>query len=235
MQISVMMENFLHFKLMKKIYLVRHAQSQSNVNVYELQRTPNPNISLTELGLSQAQQAGEFLSHLDFNKAMVWNSPYHRTRQTAQVIKDNMKKNLSIKEKESIYLSERQFGLVDDVVDYRKHYKNEVSHFKMHSTSNTEFFARPPLGESPFDMAIRVDTFMKFEIQNSTEDIHIIVSHGAAIRGILMMTLGWKFEQYTEEPNAFNAAIRLITFDNKWQDQGYVFIPEQKTLDIKTG
>lgn len=217
---------------MKKVYLVRHAQSQSNVNVYELHKTPNPSIELTATGIEQAQQAGQYLSQNDFDKAVVWNSPYMRTRQTAKIIKETMKKSLSIEERESIYLSERQFGLVDDVVDYRHNYKDAINHYKMHTASKTDFFVRPPLGESPFDMAIRLDTFMKFEIQTSPEDLHVLVSHGAAIRGILMMTLGWPFEKYGDEPNPLNASARLITFDNnKWQDHGYVFKPEERTMN----
>lgn len=217
---------------MKKIYLVRHAQSQSNVNVYELQKISNPSIKLTQTGIEQATQTGAYLSHTNFDKAIVWNSPYARTRQTAQIIKEQMKKELTIVEKESIYLSERQFGLVDDVKDYRHHYKDAVNHYKLHTETKTNFFARPPLGESPFDMCIRLDSFIKMEIERSSEDLHILVSHGAAIRGILMMTLSWPFEHYEDEPNPLNASARLITFeDNKWTDHGYVFKPDEKTTN----
>lgn len=217
---------------MKKIYLVRHAQSESNVNVYELQKTPNPSIKLTQAGIEQANQTGVFLRHSDFNRAIVWNSPYARTRQTAQIIKDQMKKELNIVEKESIYLSERQFGLVDDAKDYRHHHKDAVNHYKLHTETKTKFFVRPPLGESPYDMCLRLDTFIKMYIENSSEDLHILVSHGAAIRGILMMTLGWPFETYEDEPNPLNASARLITFENnKWTDHGYVFNPSEKTTN----
>ena len=77
---------------MKHIYLVRHAQSQSNVNPFELHKTPNPSIQLTPTGLEQIQQTAEFFKKtLTNDNVVVWNSPYQITRQTAKVIKDLLK------------------------------------------------------------------------------------------------------------------------------------------------
>lgn len=217
---------------MKKIYLVRHAQSNSNVNPFALQKTANPSIELTDIGIYQANQTAGFLNNLFKNnqeKLIIWNSPYKRTRQTADIIKKSFTGQFI--EKESIYLSERQFGLVDDVANYRHQYLDEINHYKLHTQSKTEFFVRPPLGESPFDMCIRLDAFLRTVIETSDATNHIIVSHGAAIRGLMMMALDWKFEQYGSEPNANNASVLALSLnDNKtWGSSGYIFKPSNQT------
>lgn len=217
---------------MKKIYLVRHAQSHSNVNPFALQKTANPSIELTETGIQQATQTAEFLNNLlkdSKKKLIIWNSPYKRTRQTADIIKNSFTGQFIAKE--SIYLSERQFGLVDDVANYRHQYLDEVNHYKLHMESKTDFFVRPPLGESPFDMCIRLDAFLKTVIETSDATEHIIVSHGAAIRGLMMMALNWKFELYGTEPNPNNASVFVLNlnYEKNWISEGYVFKPLTQT------
>lgn len=217
---------------MKKIYLVRHAQSHSNVNPFALQKTANPSIELTDTGIQQASQTAGFLDNLlkdNKEKLIIWNSPYKRTRQTADIIKKSFTGQFIAKE--SIYLSERQFGLVDDVANYRHQYLDEVNHYKLHMESKTDFFVRPPLGESPFDMCIRLDAFLKTVIETSDATNHIIVSHGAAIRGLMMMALDWKFEEYTSEPNPNNASVFSLTLEHNknWISGGYVFKPLNQT------
>ena len=214
---------------MKNIYLVRHAQSEANVNVKSLHSIPNPSISLTSLGFEQAKETGQFLAHHDTLNCIIWNSPYKRTRQTAQVIKEQFNSNRYVA-KESIYLSERQFGLLDDVASYQDDYIHAVKHFKRHVDTNTEFFVRPMLGESPFDMCLRLDSFIHQNIISSKIDKHIIVSHGAAIRGIMMMCMGWEFEEYLSQPNLSNAGVIHLQYnDNNWQNNGIIFNPSVVT------
>lgn len=211
---------------MKKLYLVRHAQSQSNVDYEVLQKTPNPAINLSEAGRMQAAQAGRYLQST-LGPSVVWNSPYYRTRETAKAIKSQLTDYI---ERESIHIAERQFGLVDDVADYKTIYRDEANHYSLHSKHKVNFFARPPLGESPYDMCLRLDQFINTEIETSTHDTHVAVTHGAAIRGILMMTLRWNYELYDEEPNSPNAGIRLLEKDGTdWVDRGYVFKPKNIT------
>ena len=65
---------------MKKIYLIRHAQSESNA---ELIVRPNPDIALTQLGRQQADEVADWLiAHVPTPTA-VFVSPYVRTHQTA--------------------------------------------------------------------------------------------------------------------------------------------------------
>lgn len=207
------------------IFLVRHAQSEANVNYKELHSKTNIGIALTTDGLIQAHQTGKFLSNkIDTQQSLkVWNSPYKRTRQTSEIIKSYFAPNSFIEE-ESIHLAERQFGLVDDVADYAKEFHHESRHYHLHRNSKHEFFARPPLGESPFDMCQRLDFFLRCVLDKDIDN-HIIVSHGAAIKGLLMMSQKWKYEQY-EMTNPYNASVHLIE-DNLYK--GEIFKPKNVT------
>lgn len=67
---------------MKKIYLIRHAQSKSNAGKCI---RPNADINITKLGQGQAQTLSHWLGHhIDTPIDKVFVSPYVRTQQTAQ-------------------------------------------------------------------------------------------------------------------------------------------------------
>ena len=210
------------------IYLVRHAQSEANIDYNVLKSSTNMSIGLSNLGKEQARENGDFLSTVleSKSKIKIWNSPYNRTRQTSSIIKEVISsKNIQFSESESIYLSERQFGLVDDVDNYIHKYPDEAKHYNLHKESNHDFFARPPLGESPFDMCLRLDFFLKTILKNSKEETHVIVSHGAAIRGLIMMHQNLSYETYNS-PNPYNASVNLISEDKLI---GTIFTPSKKT------
>ncbi len=206
------------------IFLVRHAQSESNVDVKALHIKTNMAIDLSPLGQKQALETGLYMSeYMKGETIKVWNSPYNRTRQTAKAITDALSmKGLSFTEEESIYLAERQFGLVDDVDRYEEKFPLEDKHYQLHKEHAHDFFVRPPLGESPFDMCTRLDFFIKSVLaQDSHIENHIIVSHGAAIRGFIMMHQKDKYETYTSK-NPANASVRLIEGTSY---KGEIFVP----------
>ena len=80
-------------------------------------------------------------------------------------------------------------------------------------------------------MCIRLDAFLRTVIETSDATNHIIVSHGAAIRGLMMMALDWKFEQYGFEPNANNASVLALSLNDSktWGSSGYIFKPSNQT------
>lgn len=218
----------------KNIYLVRHAQSESNVDFNVLKGKTNVGISLTEQGKKQIKETSILLSeHLLKNSPQnhfitkVWNSPYERTRLTANQVKETFTAhNVEFVAEESIYLAERQFGIVDDSQDYEGNHNDAYNHYQLHSKEKKEFFVRPMLGESPFDMCIRLDFFIRTVLANDTNVNHVIVSHGAAIRGFLMMHQKWEYESYTKMPNPYNASIHYIE-NNEYK--GELFSPTERT------
>ena len=68
----------------KRIVLIRHAESEGNVDETMYQRKPDHRIELTERGKEQARQAGLALKELldPDEQVYVYVSPYMRTMQT---------------------------------------------------------------------------------------------------------------------------------------------------------
>ena len=208
-----------------KIYLVRHAQSEANADYSVLRKKTNIAVHLTHNGILQAQEAGKVLAQKlkEDSKIKIWNSPYNRTRQTSEKIKEALQQeNISFVEEESIYISERQFGLLDDNAENRITHKKELEHYNLHKEFNHDFWARPPLGESPFDMCIRLDYFLRNILNEENYDTHVIVSHGAAVRGLITMKQKLPFEEYSKMANPPNGSIQLID-GNEYK--GVIFSP----------
>jgi broad specificity phosphatase PhoE len=218
-----------------KIYLVRHGQSEGNVDKEVHLRKADHAIDLTPEGLKQAEGAGDFLAKALMTNswngevnARLWHSPYKRTNQTTDGIMSSLKRNnmaLRFGKFEHPLLCEQQFGLFDGLCDdeLAKQYPNEHGHYNKCQKFEGRFWARMPLGESRFDVAQRVHqafgTFHRDAERHSVETL-IVVSHGVTIRAFLMMWLHKTVEWFENEPNPNNCSIRLI--DNK-RDHGYVF------------
>lgn len=216
---------------MSKIFLVRHAQSESNEDPRVLIGKTNIGVHLTPKGVLQAREVGLALAeyHKETKESIkVWNSPYFRTRETSKFIKESLiQAGISFDEEESIYICERQFGLLDDNEEAYLTHAKEHNHYKLHANSKHDFWARPPLGESPFDMCLRLDSFIRTVLNEKPYDNHVIVSHGAAIRGFITMKQKLSFEEYTAMPNPHNASISLIDGE---EYKGVVFIPKTRSL-----
>ena len=66
---------------MKKIYLIRHAQSESNAGLLV---RPNADINITELGNTQARELADWLhTHISEPIDDIFVSQFVRTQQTA--------------------------------------------------------------------------------------------------------------------------------------------------------
>lgn len=206
------------------IYLIRHGQSEGNVDRSIHHTFADHAIPLSKNGHKQALECGKFLNEYSYGGDLrLWVSPYLRTRQTADEIEKN--KSFSFGRREHINLVEQQFGLFDGLEDeeLKSKYPEEFAHYKKCEDQAGRFWARMPLGESRFDVAVRVHdafgTFIRDKEKSDVNDI-VIVSHGATIRAFIMQWLHLPFEWFEKEPNPPNCSIRLLK-DN--QDCGYIF------------
>lgn len=209
------------------VFLVRHAQSQANADYKVLHEITNMKVNITSTGEKQSKETGDFLSshikkklenpsmgEIVTNKIIIWNSPYTRTRQTASIIgkslnSSSLKDTHEILSKESIYLVERNFGLVDALDDYFDKYTDEAAYYKRHSLAGDTFFCKPPLGESPFDLAMRMHQFYLQEVVTRPSAIHIIVSHGASLRALNLMVNNMPYESFLSS-NPYNASVSVF-------------------------
>ena len=156
-----------------------------------------------------------------FSRARIWRSPYLRTRQTA----DEFNKSLNIRDiREDITLTEQQFGLFDSVPeeDWGRLYPAEFAEYERQCQNCGKFYARLPLGESPFDVAIRVHQFMGTihrDCEKHGVDTLFIFTHGTTLRTFLLRWFHYSPEWYHEERNPRNCWIREI---RDGQDLGYI-------------
>lgn len=219
------------------LYLVRHAQSHANLNPYTLRETPNPRITLTDLGNEQAIETGIFLSKIfkDENKKTlkIFVSPYTRTRETYENIANQLSnEKITFDKAEDISIVERQFGLVDDCEHYVHEHTKEWGHYQLYKKFDCDFFARPPLGESPFDLTTRIESFIHNRLLSNNQHKNvIIVSHGAAIRSFLTVLNKWEYENYFIEKNPPNSSVRFLNVKSVDDviDNGYLFKPSSDT------
>ena len=198
---------------------------------------PDHKVYLTEKGKEEAHLAGEYLSkyikenNIDLNNAVMWVSPYTRTRETAQIINEYLNIN---KVKEDITLIEQRYGLFSDkeISILKELYPNEFSHYDNYYQNEGKFYAKLPQGESPFDVALRTKQFIE-TIHRDKEDILFVVSHGTTIKTIIMNYLHYSPEWYSKEPTPKNCSIRLIESNNKYTTEKYIYNEPNKVKTKK--
>lgn len=224
---------------MKCIYLVRHGESMANVNLDEYKNKPDHAIALTDLGKAQAEETGKFFAeHFKQLQAdlgamphvRLWQSPYLRTRQTAEGILKHCSPFVASR-REDTMLIEQQFGLFDGLTEAEqlKLYPTEYEHYLRNLTHQGKYWASFPHGESPFDVDKRVrhmqGTFARDAEKHGIEHI-IVVSHGITTRVLTMRYLHESYEYYDAERNPKNGSVRLLMRqENAWQDKGYIYTP----------
>ena len=212
------------------IFLVRHGQSVANVDPAIYKTTADHAIPLSDLGMTQARAAGQFLHDhferygVEGRKVRLWASPYRRTRETAHGIEETCAPFITDR-REDILLCEQQFGLFDGIPDDQLpvQFPEEYAHYQKCERHEGRFWARMPLGESRFDVALRIRLFFG-TIQRDAEyngiRTVIVVCHGVTLRAFIMSWLRLTPEWFEAERNPTNCAIRLISEN---QDEGYIY------------
>lgn len=147
---------------MTTIYLVRHGETDWNVNGVIQGQTDIP---LNELGEIQATQCGKYLSEKDFN--IIISSPLKRAKKSAQLI--NKFLNLPIIYQDN--LKERYFGIAEgqSKKDLIKQYPEQVY----------------PNQEQRLSLNKRVMTELNKIIKTYPYKNVVIVAHGAVINSML--------------------------------------------------
>ena len=228
------MFKFRHISNDLNIFIIRHGESQANVDRSCYKEQANRLVELSESGRQQAKKAGEFIKsnlNVDSNNTLLFSSSYVRAHQTAEKIKSF----LNIK----IYLDDRlvelNYGLFDglDTRERFELYPEEAKYYYENKALRNEFYSRLPMGESPMDVAIRFQSFWSdvkrnlLEGNSSMENI-ILVAHSKTNLIIKKTLMNYNVDWYEDEPNPENCSIMKLVFyknDDFIEDCGYVFIP----------
>lgn len=220
-----------------KIFLIRHGESVQNTKENYTLGLPDHKVYLSEIGKQQAIKAGEFLknyvidNNINLENAVLWVSPYERTRETAKLIN----KSLHIEKiKEDITLIEQRYGLFSDkeIELIKKLYPDEFNFYDNYYQNDGKFYAKLPQGESPYDVALRTKQFLE-TIFRDDENVLFVVSHGTTIRTLIMNFFHYSPEWFNNEPNMENCSIRLIESVDRKHTEKYIYGGPIKKLTKK--
>jgi len=206
----------------KKIILIRHGESEGNLDNSLYENTPDYALKLTQNGISQARLAGTEIKLLIGDKsAYVYLSPFFRTRETYKNIHESIYDNV-IKAVEDPRIREQDWG-------HLRHPDENKGIMKARDEFST-FYFRIPDGESGADVYDRVTTFLDtlhrdFEKPNYPENV-LIVSHGLTIRLFLMRWFHWSVEEFERLHNPKNCQIIIL---EKQVDNHYTLISKLST------
>ncbi len=192
-----------------RIILVRHGQSEANINKKVLENVPDYALNLTEEGVQQSINAGKEIKSIIGQESLhVYLSPYYRTRQTFEHIKKSINSNV-IKTFEDPRIREQDWGHLRHL-DINEGINQERDNY-------STFYFRIPDGESGADVYDRVSTFLETLFRDFAKpdypDNALIVSHGMTLRLFLMRWFHWSVEEFENLRNPKNCQIVVMQKD----------------------
>ncbi|KAJ0964302.1 hypothetical protein J5N97_029424 [Dioscorea zingiberensis] len=204
----------------RRIILVRHGQSEGNVDESVYTRVPDPRIGLTAKGREDAEACGRRIRELvasdgaDDWKVYFYVSPYQRTLETLRGVGRAFERSRIAGVREEPRLREQDFGNFQDRERMRIEKKIRQRYGR--------FFYRFPNGESAADVYDRITGFretLKADIdigrfqppgERSPNMNLVIVSHGLTLRVFLMRWYKWTVEQFEGLNNFENGGMLVM-------------------------
>lgn len=205
----------------RRIILIRHGQSEGNIDQMKYARTQDYKLNLTQTGREEAKNAGAEISDLIGEEGLyVYISPYFRTRQTYEEISKSVSNNVT-RVKEDPRLREQDWG-------HLRHPDDSKPIEKERDEYGT-FYYRIPDGESGADVYDRVSTFFETIHRDFTKETFpenvLIVTHGLTLRLFLMRWLHWSVEMFESIANPVNCQIVIM---EKQEDDHFQLIGDLK-------
>jgi len=205
-----------------RIILIRHGESEGNVDREQYGKTPDFSLNLTKKGIDQARKAGSEIKNIIGRESVgVYVSPFFRTRQTFKYLRENIEKNIS-NASEDPRIREQEWGHLrpleenEDIIVERNQYST--------------FYFRIPDGESGADVFDRVSTFLETLHRDFRKpdfpDNALIVTHGMTLRLFLMRWYHWTVEEFENIRNPKNCQIVVM---EKQGDDKYELKTKLKT------
>lgn len=204
----------------KRIILVRHGQSEGNVDEAAYTRVPDPKIGLTRKGWEQAEACGTRIRDIvsagenDDWKVYFYVSPYRRTLETLRGLGRAFERRRIAGVRDEPRLREQDFGNFQDREKMRVEKETRLRYGR--------FFYRFPNGESAADVYDRITGFretLKADIdigrfqppgERSPNMNLVIVSHGLTLRVFLMRWYKWTVDQFEGLTNFGNGGMLVM-------------------------
>lgn len=196
-------------KRAKRIILVRHGESEGNVDNSVYQRVADHRIRLTETGREQARACGVALQRvIGSDPLLCFVSPFARTRDTFAELQSQLTHARVVRVREEPRVREQEFGNFQDSALHRD--------VDAQRTRYGRFYFRMPLGESGADVYDRVSGFIEtlyraFDDDAFNDDCNVlIVTHGLTLRLFLMRFFHWSVETFEATHNPGNGAFVVM-------------------------
>jgi len=188
---------------MLTIKLVRHGESNANIGKVTSQDFGDHAIPLSERGHEQAREAGRRVSHAFLDGALIYCSPYRRTRETLAGIFEGSGTAASAANRvyEDPRLREVEHGYEDVAT------QNELR--QRHGW----FYYRFRGGESPADCFDRASSFLESlmrQIERKQSERVLVVTHGLFIRCFVMRFLHLTVEDFDGLANPRNCDVITV-------------------------
>lgn len=210
-----------------KIFLIRHGQSEGNVNKSIYVEKPDYAVHLTEIGRKQASDTGKELSRmLRGEQVKFYISPFWRTRETAVEIEKWFDPWQVVRSYEDPRLREQEWGHKSGVA-FQMEWERERDAYG-------HFYWRFPDGESCADVYDRISDFLNTMFRDFQKDDYpgnaIIITHGMAMRLFLMRWFHYTVEKFEAIKNPKNAAWYLL---EKQDDDHYKLMTELPAHEVR--
>jgi broad specificity phosphatase PhoE len=208
----------------QKIFIIRHGESEGNVDKNIYLKKPDYALNLTSTGIEQARGAGGVLKNLIGNDSIgVYYSPFFRTIQTlnniSKTLNDDGINRIAFTREEPRIREQEWHGRIP--IDYNENYSEALEAERdQHGT----FFYRFDGGESCADVYDRTSDFLNtlhrdFEKQNYPNNI-LLVTHGMAMRVFMMRWFHKTVAEFETWANPHNCEIFTM---NRNDEDNYNF------------
>ena len=208
----------------KRIILIRHGESEGNVDRIVYGNKPDYALLLTEKGLQQATAAGARLKEIVKDEHLhFYVSPLFRTKQTfLQIAKSFPGSQYDWQEEPR--LREQEWGHLRTLEQCRAVDKERDAY--------GIFYFRIPDGESAADVYDRVSDFFHtlfrdFEKPGFPPNA-VMVTHGMAIRLFIMRWFHYTVDEFEVLANPTNCAIVLMELQENGKYKLVSQLPERK-------
>lgn len=226
----------------KLLVIIRHAESARNKakggSVYfpddEARRgvkgIPDYLIPLTEQGHEQARKTGAYLCNRFGKFDYYYHSGYTRTIETLDGILSAYpeKHRRKARVRQNAFLRERDAGYAYDMTTEEANaaFPWLAEYWKTFGG----FFARPPGGESLFDVAVREYLFINMLFRDRAGQNILAVTHGGTIRCLRFLMEHWTYDQALKWPQGESPHNCGITVYEYCRKQKRMILKEYNTL-----
>lgn len=200
-----------------RIILVRHGETEANLDQSLYSVKPDHAMELTDLGRTQARVVGEQVcALLNGDRVRVYVSPYRRAHQTL----DELGLGARVDEvHEEPRLREQDWGNLQDL--------SRTDRVRTERDAFGHFYYRFENGESGADVYDRVSTFLETMHRDFDHPDYppaaLVVTHGLTMRLFCMRWFHWTVDYFESLENPGNCELRQLVLvgDNYVLDQPF--------------